>query len=53
MVRLALQIRGHALHVHHLLRHRLHDLRRPPLQRALQLRHVLAQSVRRRGANAD
>ena len=28
------------------LRHRLHDLRRPPLQRALHLRHVLAQSVR-------
>ncbi|MEE2677868.1 MAG: aspartate--tRNA ligase [Myxococcota bacterium] len=29
------------------LRHRLHDLRRPPLQRALRLRHALAQSVRR------
>ncbi len=29
------------------LRHRLHDLRRPPLQRALQLRHRLYQSVRR------
>ena len=29
------------------LRYRLHDLRRPPLQRALRLRHVLAQSVRR------
>jgi len=28
------------------LRHRLHDLRRPPLQRALHLRHALAQSVR-------
>jgi aspartyl-tRNA synthetase len=28
------------------LRYRLHDLRRPPLQRALQLRHALAQSVR-------
>ena len=29
------------------LRHRLHDLRRPPLQRALQLRHRLYQSGRR------
>jgi aspartyl-tRNA synthetase len=29
------------------LRHRLHDLRRPPLQRALRLRHRLYQSVRR------
>jgi aspartyl-tRNA synthetase len=29
------------------LRHRIHDLRRPPLQRALRLRHVLAQAVRR------
>jgi aspartyl-tRNA synthetase len=29
------------------LRHRVHDLRRPPLQRALALRHRLAQSVRR------
>jgi aspartyl-tRNA synthetase len=29
------------------LRHRLHDLRRPPLQRALTLRHRLYQSVRR------
>jgi aspartyl-tRNA synthetase len=29
------------------LRHRVHDLRRPPLQRALRLRHRLAQSVRR------
>ena len=29
------------------LRHRLHDLRRPPLQRALRLRHTLYQSVRR------
>jgi len=28
------------------LRHRLHDLRRPPLQRALRLRHALYQSVR-------
>ena len=30
-----------------LLRHRIHDLRRPPLQRALRLRHRLAQAVRR------
>jgi len=29
------------------LRHRIHDLRRPPLQRALRLRHRLYQSVRR------
>ncbi len=29
------------------LRHRIHDLRRPPLQRALRLRHELYQSVRR------
>ena len=29
------------------LRHRLHDLRRPPLQRALRVRHALYQSVRR------
>jgi len=29
------------------LRHRLHDLRRPPLQRNLELRHRLAQSMRR------
>jgi aspartyl-tRNA synthetase len=29
------------------LRHRIHDLRRPPLQRALRLRHHLYQSVRR------
>jgi aspartyl-tRNA synthetase len=29
------------------LRHRIHDLRRPPLQRALELRHRLSQSVRR------
>ena len=29
------------------LRHRIHDLRRPPLQRALRLRHRLTQSVRR------
>jgi len=29
------------------LRHRLHDLRRPPLQRNLELRHRLSQSVRR------
>jgi aspartyl-tRNA synthetase len=29
------------------LRHRLHDLRRPPLQRALRARHVLFQSARR------
>jgi aspartyl-tRNA synthetase len=28
------------------LRHRLHDLRRPPLQQALALRHRLSQSVR-------
>jgi aspartyl-tRNA synthetase len=28
------------------LRFRIHDLRRPPLQRALRLRHALAQSVR-------
>jgi aspartyl-tRNA synthetase len=28
------------------LRHRIHDLRRPPLQRAIALRHRLAQSVR-------
>ncbi len=29
------------------LRHRIHDLRRPPLQRALRVRHLLYQSVRR------
>ena len=29
------------------LRHRIHDLRRPPLQRALRLRHRVYQSVRR------
>jgi aspartyl-tRNA synthetase len=29
------------------LRHRVHDLRRPPLQRALRLRHRLYQTVRR------
>jgi aspartyl-tRNA synthetase len=29
------------------LRHRIHDLRRPPLQRALRVRHALCQSVRR------
>ena len=29
------------------LRHRIHDLRRPPLQRKLELRHRLSQSVRR------
>ncbi len=29
------------------LRHRIHDLRRPPLQRALGVRHLLYQSVRR------
>jgi len=29
------------------LRHRIHDLRRPPLQRHLELRHHLSQSVRR------
>jgi len=29
------------------LRHRIHDLRRPPLQRALRVRHAMAQSVRR------
>jgi len=28
------------------LRHRIHDLRRPPLQRALQIRHDLAQAMR-------
>ncbi len=28
------------------LRHRIHDLRRPPLQRALRIRHELSQSVR-------
>jgi aspartyl-tRNA synthetase len=28
------------------LRHRIHDLRRPPLQRALRLRHALYQAVR-------
>lgn len=28
------------------LRHRIHDLRRPPMQRALELRHRLYQSVR-------
>ncbi len=29
------------------LRHRIHDLRRPPLQRALRVRHALYQAVRR------
>jgi aspartyl-tRNA synthetase len=29
------------------LRHRIHDLRRPPMQRALELRHRLYQSARR------
>ncbi len=29
------------------LRHRIHDLRRPPLQRALEIRHRLAHSVRK------
>ncbi len=29
------------------LRHRIHDLRRPPLQRAIAVRHKLAQAVRR------
>jgi len=29
------------------LRHRIHDLRRPPLQRAMRLRHQLTQAVRR------
>jgi aspartyl-tRNA synthetase len=29
------------------LRHRIHDLRRPPLQRALRVRHALCQCVRR------
>ena len=29
------------------LRHRIHDLRRPPLQRAMRVRHELYQSVRR------
>ncbi len=28
------------------LRHRIHDLRRPPLQRALRVRHMLAQAMR-------
>jgi len=29
------------------LRHRIHDLRRPPLQRALRVRHLVCQSARR------
>jgi aspartyl-tRNA synthetase len=35
------------------LRHRVHDLRRPPLQRALRLRHRLAQSARRTLCDLD
>ena len=35
------------------LRFRLHDLRRPPLQRALRLRHRLYQSVRRSLSDLD
>jgi aspartyl-tRNA synthetase len=35
------------------LRHRLHDLRRPPLQRALALRHRLYQSVRKKLTDLD
>ena len=35
------------------LRNRIHDLRRPPLQRALRLRHRLYQSVRRTLAERD
>ena len=35
------------------LRHRLHDLRRPPLQRALKIRHDLARAVRESLADQD
>jgi aspartyl-tRNA synthetase len=35
------------------LRHRIHDLRRPPLQRSLRMRHGLYQSVRRTLADLD
>jgi aspartyl-tRNA synthetase len=35
------------------LRHRLHDLRRPPLQRALRMRHRLYQAVRASLAGMD
>jgi aspartyl-tRNA synthetase len=35
------------------LRHRVHDLRRPPLQKALAVRHRLLQSVRRTLTDAD
>jgi aspartyl-tRNA synthetase len=35
------------------LRHRIHDLRRPPLQRALRTRHRLYQAVRRSLADQD
>jgi aspartyl-tRNA synthetase len=35
------------------LRHRIHDLRRPPLQRALRTRHRLYQAVRRSLAELD
>jgi aspartyl-tRNA synthetase len=35
------------------MRHRLHDLRRPPLQRALRMRHALYQSVRRALCDLD
>lgn len=35
------------------LRHRLHDLRRPPLQRALQIRHDLARAVRESLSDQD
>jgi len=35
------------------LRHRLHDLRRPPLQHALQIRHDLARAVRESLSDQD
>jgi aspartyl-tRNA synthetase len=35
------------------LRHRIHDLRRPPLQRALRVRHHLYQSIRRTLSERD
>ena len=35
------------------LRHRLHDLRRPPLQRALQVRNDLSRAVRKSLADQD
>jgi aspartyl-tRNA synthetase len=35
------------------MRHRIHDLRRPPLQRSLRMRHGLYQSVRRTLADLD